>query len=1192
MSSAKIQWIEDLEHINEDFAKGKRSALSDLRKGEVYIPSSEYLYSVASYPKRLLGKRITGNDGYPKSIFDHPEVRYYVGENYNESNSFKLGYKLLQKGDAGDGSPINAFVNTSLFTKNAIESQTIENSLKTIDLFFDHDAGDDIRKLTLEEKKAHFKGDIEKFCKAHEDFWGVKPNYITMVSGGYHSHTICDRFTGISEHLIDLINQGSDNIENQNDETKAVLKRIISLKTDLLSSDLPKTQNTLHDYLYPAFCYYVDMVMGVGGYLDLSCGSIARLTRDIGFYHTKDYSNPSLISPCFENLCDNSSAISFDKVNLDLITSDIQTKILDGMNKKLLKSQNSKLDNSKADSVFSDNKTEDEKLWIKKQAIELLKNDPLFSFIIENEVKVGYNSWCSLASNIAPFSYDDNGKNPAFDFFKELTQKCRMPKHFSTINLVWVDALKRVAKGQLSVTYETILNQTKGHKKYPTSSKLFENFDKSKFIKRSPYHSLLSLIKDDFYKTYSKSLYDNAKLNSFKDLGLSLDKNGNVLNILPNLRIVLQKNELLQKMFRFDKMANCIKAHHSLRNFAIDYSKEIEDQIQNLLIDDFMPLYAISITDDLAKVVQTYLYQVYSIQFEFKNIISELNSTFKAHPKKELGFHLVHDMLRDRKEEWIKAGCPNVLDTWLPESHHIDAKSSPLYYKYLQIKSRKLLLGHIERAYSTGESASKVEYFFGSVGSGEGTGKSTQSDTILLSLFGINPKDEKSKRIITRLKTDEDVLNKSDKDLLMLVEGKFISIIEELSQDIISKKGSDHLKMMITKAKVEGRRPWAISNEILAFTHLHYFTSNNPNILYEQDTDHRRYLIDSLDYLDETNPLIYATKLINKTSKKIENVFVNSKGNAGFIDRDTQWDMLRLAWGQAFAYYCGDMPESEIARLREEGRLLDADGIDMDRAEKTPSIKVKREDLMLSNSEQEIVGKVNRKFQNQNDCIQSILTGFLKTHKENYLEANHFKSSELYKEYADNAKWKQIVKVFGSLEFPLAKKRLGTREVYRFVDNTGKVLNSNPYLENSTSSSLSIDPLDAIIDNKPIVDNEKEALLARIKELEAMLSQSTQKNAKIEDTVAVEVKTPTQVEPTQISHEIDLSDDLILDCLPNDDKFKEDKKVATNLINRYQSTTSKDEKKDIISKMIAIASKVNPKKYQGQGVQSMTISKV
>lgn len=1170
MSSAKIQWIADLEDLNQDFLLENKSAFKSCRKGEVYLPSVENVIRLQG--KAFLQKKVNNAEGNPVSIFDHEEVREYVGANYN-SNNFSLGCKVIWKEEEQN---INAFVNTSLYLKSEIENQTEENSLKTMDLFFDRDAGDHVRSMTLDEKKAYFKGEIETFVKAHEEFWGVKPNYITMVSGGYHSHTICDRFTGISDRLINLLyefSQDKEKMAKYNDENdKKFINKIINLKNEKLSnvSGLPLTQSTLHHYLYEAFLLYVDNKMGQDKYLDEKCGSIGRLTRDIGFYHTKDYSNPTLIVPVFQDLCDVKSAISFDKVNLSLIDSDIQKKVLERQTKKVLSSQNNKADANNFDSVFSDSKTEDEKRWIKTRALALLREDALIKSLMDNKIEVGHFSWDGLALNIAYFSYiDEKGNNPAFELFLDLTSKCRSPKHISEATVVFNNALKRVSKNHLAVTYETIMDRTIGHHKYTSSSKFLSSFDKSKFIKKSPYHSVLNQLKEEFKNQFQKPLYDNAKLLSYKDMGLSLDKNGNVLNLHTNLRIILQKDDLLQKMFKFDMLSGCIKAHQNLRSLIIDYSTDIETQIlEQLNGDDFLPLYCCSINDDLAKVVQSYLQNQYNVVFEEKSIMTQINNAFKTHPNHDLKFHLIHDMLKARKEDWIKAGKPNVIDTWLPESHHINAKTSPNYYKYLSIKSRKLLLGHIERAYSQNSSASKVEYFFGSVGSGEGTGKSSQSDTILLSLFGIDPKDETSKQVLTRLKTDEDVLNKSDKDLLMLVEGKFISIIEELSQDIISKKGSDHLKMMITKAKVEGRRPWAMSNEILAFTHLHYFTSNNPNILYEQDTDHRRYLIDSLDYLDETNPIYYATQLVDKKTKQVSQVQVNNKGNKGFIDRDKQWEMLQLAWGQAFAYYNGEMPEDELNKLKLEGRLFNADGIDMQKAIKSPSIKVKREDLMLSPDEQEIVGFVNRKFQNQNDCLQSILMGFLTSHKENFLEANHFKANDTYKEYADNSKWKQIVKVFSSLEHPLVKKRIGSREVYRFIDkDTGKVLDSNPYLnESSLSVSSFNDPLSDVMD-APAKDDKQaqiEALQAQIEALQKQLASANQVQPKVEapkpevqkEDIAKQVENVVQVTTNNFSKLTDNEwNEIMVNKIPiarkslTTNNFVEARKYITSAVN-------------------------------------------
>jgi len=614
---------------------------------------------------------------------------------------------------------------------------------------------------------------------------------------------------------------------------------------------------------------------------------------------------------------------------------------------------------------------------------------------------------------------------------------------------------------------------------------------------------------------------------------------------------------------------------------------------------------------------------------------------------------LIIEKLEDRYQDWQKAKekhynnhLYSVLNTWLPESLHIDPIKHKDYYDMYALYGRKVILGLVQRALAT-DHATQAQWMLILRGKQQGTGKSYFANVIIQSLIDKFKAEGDSNKYINNRK------EKASQGINGILNnfGKLIELHEENAGhgNSVSKKDqaeqAKDQKAEISTAQDTFTLKMKNDSKMSNRTYINIGNTNEAEFLFDE-TGNRRYLIVDFDIEDQKTGE-YIVRLSDDedgSSGYSKYKKVCETGNTGFFDRNTMFRLLKIAIGEAYARgVLGEDKHLYENLLTLSGTKPKKDEIFISMPQinrKTGSHNFNLDYIDVENNQPsqgdiKFYDKVNGTRYVKRDTVdEQWITEFLSSEKSNggLGQSLIFKSSELeaFQTARHRAGMRKLAttlkKGFKDIingviyEFSFKQSNSNGRYWTVTVKSNGKELGFNPYLPSSLSSSTSsFDALDGVINeiDNSIHNSVPSRSLSREEELEAkltakdnqitelttqiteltnlvkqLIANQSQNNTKIEDKEPTYTKTPTISETNQNHVEIELSDDLILACLPNDDKFKDEKKVATTLINRYQITTSRDEKKDIISKMMAIASKVNPKKYAHQGVQRQIISKV
>jgi len=340
---------------------------------------------------------------------------------------------------------------------------------------------------------------------------------------------------------------------------------------------------------------------------------------------------------------------------------------------------------------------------------------------------------------------------------------------------------------------------------------------------------------------------------------------------------------------------HAIKTSSTAPSSCIELDQSIADQINKKIKNRaFCKMKAREMQDEDFIVLQAHIKQVYGVEYPRPQIIENIKACFSTNPSMDVKFNLVHEKFLGHYDRWVKAGRPQMLDTWLPDTLQVSKTINPSYYEHLSMVGRKLLIGLTSRAYSFSD-PTKLEMMLCITGKSQGTGKSTFSETLvrsLLDLFGVETSTagHMDNRFILSTRQDD---NKSG-DKILSYEGKLIYQLEEFGTDQVGKKSANQLKNAICEKSVEGRSAYERFNRSLNYTHVIVSTTNDRYFLHEGDGDQRRFLILDLDYVGADG--YYAIPLDGV--KKPVNFL---KGNEGFIDRDLMARLLNLAFGEAFA---------------------------------------------------------------------------------------------------------------------------------------------------------------------------------------------------------------------------------------------------------------------------------------------------
>lgn len=890
---------------------------------------------------------------------------------------------------------------------------------------------------------------------------------------------------------------------------------------------------------------------------------------------------------------------------------------------------------------------DDKKSGFYKLVVSNLRDDVVISYILSG-CDLPYKAWMLLAF-IVKGALDQNESNLS-ECQKLWNEICDADKSHNVKQKDY-DFWKK-QKGSF-VTYETLLlamanggfmSKDLASKVKLSSSPLSLAINKAKKV-----------IKPKAIKKQDDQSNGGKKV---KGIELRFDGKGAVLTDRENIERILLGDPNFKTMFYYDFFDVKFKANNAIR--LIKNGSKLPLVLEKTY----------SFSDNTLGILASYISLNYGLLGDnkiagyLKQIMSDICNSNPDDPiYQDFQKTLIIEKFEDRYQDWQKAKekhynnhMYSALNTWLPESLHIDPIKHKDYYDMYALYGRKVILGLVQRALAT-DHATQAQWMLILRGKQQGTGKSYFANVIIQSLIDKFKAEGDSNKYINNRK------EKASQGINGILNnfGKLIELHEENAGhgNSVSKKDqaeqAKDQKAEISTAQDTFTLKMKNDSKMSNRTYIHIGNTNEPEFLFDP-SGNRRYLIVDFDIEDQKTG-----EYIVRLSDDEDNETGYSKykkvcetGNTGFFDRNTMFRLLKIAIGEAYARgVLGEDKHLYENLLTLSGTKPKKDEIFISMPQinrKTGSHNFNLDYIDVENNQPsqgdiKFYDQVNGTRYVKRDTVdEQWITEFLSSEKSNggLGQSLIFKSSDLeafqtarhrpgMRKLAITLKkgFKDIINGI-TYEFSFKQSNSNGRYWTVTVKSNGKDIGFNPYLPSSLSTSTStFDALDNVVNDIDVIPSKtlskedelqakleaKENELSLIKksmeeqsvifqkqmkamqdqfekQMLAMQSMFTQNNAKIEEKVAVDVKTPTQVETTQISHEIDLSDDLILDCLPNDDKFKEDKKVATNLINRYQSTTSKDEKKDIISKMIAIASKVNPKKYQGQGVQSMTISKV
>lgn len=1099
-----------------------------------------------------------------ESVFDLDQLKFL-----ETIGAGLVRYKLIAK---DDNQVRNLYVNSGLYAYNQWKANRKEyridgeNTLRASVLFFEADFKADILKsyhdflanpLDDIAREASQK-EITRLVAVLKKELGKAPNLIMLSKNGVHFYYHLELSLGWTEKGIQFLYDLSEESQMAFCE-KAGINSISDLEVTLYpkGENRPLDKQCIKNFVEHKF----QTVLSKAGF-DSACKDVGtRQIRECGFYHTKNINFPHLIKPAFANLCE-TGFLNKDAITLNLTKKEIAS--LKTAMKRKEKTDLSNLQSSLSDKV-------------------ILKGGELVTY-----GKGGSKTGTEMSISEIRMKWDSlplsNGKlNVRLDFLTDMG--------YNTIGSAFIN---KFDDGTLYINLV--------HTKAPKNG---NGEDVREYIYPS----------EDFFR--------KAKAKQFnRDLGLEYDDDCKTMANDDNLRKIFKKDPVLKLVFNYDVLTSSIRIHPSLSsigNLKLNEDLCYVEQFNKILgenpcsRDIFFCL-----CDKDIQTIKAYIKNVYGISYkDNKTIMDILTWSFSSTDDDSVKVNILHEKGLKLYQNWVNQGKPAVLDR-LADVVGIRKDIDNEYYRYINVTGSGVARGMAVRMYSF-DNPSKVEHCLTISGQQENTGKSHLAKsllTVLLGIFGDNGTGENivKNRLLSRFIAQGNLDDLSEGDFLQRVNGVLMILREEAGVDQINKKSNNSHKEFLTRTGVSARTAYGINKSDINFTHYMIMTTNENKTLYADGGNHRRDLRWGLDYRGKDGKYAWPLLPSLKATSTVHNP-ITSKGNAGFIDTKSIAKWFELALGEALAscVFGTDVRPNRSTTERsipcmETGNSFSG----VDKFVETPD---------FNDAEREILALINKDFEQTNDILKDAIITHLRSYDKDTYE---FKFTPILNGVGELIKFTSIKannnNVASELRhLGLEKRENQTKGTYWVFADGSQI---NKFAVDGGFSIQSIhtksDPLDEVIESQNSnMDIEKEnlrkqnnsllqaneALFSQLKAMQdqmksmqdqmlAMQSMFTQNNAKIEEKVAVDVKTAPSSETTQISHEIDLSDDLILDCLPNDDKFKEDKKVATNLINRYQSTTSKDEKKDIISKMIAIASKVNPKKYQGQGVQSMTISKV
>ena len=567
---------------------------------------------------------------------------------------------------------------------------------------------------------------------------------------------------------------------------------------------------------------------------------------------------------------------------------------------------------------------------------------------------------------------------------------------------------------------------------------------------------------------------------AIKAMNLSYNEKGKIEKTTLNLLNILQNDPVITSAYKLDILRGVMCVHHLLHtddtrpNNCLRFNESLGEQIMAFVRKEpFSFLHCEMMSSQDLTVLQAYIQQVYEISFDDMQMWVALNAAFSTSDKLDVKFNLLHQSFSKHYQDWVKDGKKPVLDTWLPDSLHVEKFINPEYYAHLSLVGRKLLIGICQRAYGF-DNPIKLELMLAILGKAQNTGKSTMAETLVRSLLGVWGTESSvvgalDSRFILQTRQDEQKTG----DQILSYAGKLIYLLEEFGMDQVGKKSANLLKTMISEKSITGRTPYSKEATTLNFTHFILSTTNDEKVLHQGDGDQRRFLIIDLD--KKGNDGNFAIQLDGKVQ-----AYNTNEGNRGFIDNKLMSQLLKQAWGEAYARAIhGDIDfgtsrellEQRSARHTYTGQVIS-------------NVNIVCEMPRLSSAERKHIAAFNKEYEMRNDRIDDLLIKFFKDKSDIY----SFSFDDIVSGIEEKTQVKNpavVSNALKGLKYPLHKFTTKNRSVWCFVDAQGKALDENPY-KNFDREAEEDDPVKLEKSQKA---QEKALMEAQIEELKRLVEQ-------------------------------------------------------------------------------------------------------
>lgn len=1038
-----------------------------------------------------------------QEAYDYKACTYKIGqETIYDTNQLdilsKVGISPARQTITDKGKNRNTLANQVLVTTGAFSSKLIstkqengslfslsaDNVLKALNIFLDVDfKGEDLALYHADMRtigsteivstwlKMKIKEEIE-FLKSKKGI-GQAPNVVTLSKNGLHFHWHIDLKCGWSEqgiqHLLELDQKRLEEFKDA-----VGIEDISELQIQFFSDE--RRERGIQTVLDNFF-------KGEGikrGYDDRAKDIGSRKTREIGMWHTKKADDHWLMRP-YEAT--------------DLLSKEALTITLPEPTKKEIKAMKEEFDNKIAEGkILYKYLNGDELITVGKSG---LKAEVKHETMTVAELKERFSELVEL--------YGKDGKmNALLDFASPFVKKPYSSIGGAFVNLSDDDAL------MINLTHENKPLDEKGQK-----------------IK------LFILPSADLKKKVTRKA-------AIKAMHLSYTEQGKIEKTPLNLLNILQNDPVITQAYKLDILRGVMCVHHLLHtndkkpNNSLRFNEPLGEQILAFIKKEPYSLLHCEMmsTQDMV-VLQAYIQQTYEIHFDIQTMWDTLNVAFSASDKLDVKFNLLHKSFMKHHQDWVDGGKKPVLDTWLPESLHVDSFVNPEYYQHLSLVGRKLLIGICQRAYGF-DNPIKLELMLAILGKAQNTGKSTMAETLVRSLLGVWGTESSvvgalDSRFILQTRQDDSKTG----DQILSYAGKLIYLLEEFGMDQVGKKSANLLKTMISEKSITGRTPYSKEATTLNFTHFILSTTNDEKVLHQADGDQRRFLIIDLDKKGQDGN--FAIKLDGKVQP-----YNTGEGNKGFIDNKLMSNLLKQAWGEAYARAIhGDIDiqrtsrellEQRSARHTYTGQVMS-------------NVNIMCEMPRLTSAERKHISAFNKEYEMRNDRIDDLLYKFFK----DKADVCSFSFDDIVSGIEEKTQVKNpaiVSSALRTLKHPLQKFTMKNRSVWCFVDGQGKALTENPY-KNFDRDSEEDNPVTQEIKAQA---QEKASLQAQIEELKALLNQKQaevsawQEKAASVELKSKEVETKTELvilQSTPIDYgftpelEEDEDDDMVFEIVTN-----------------------------------------------------------